>query len=71
MPRFSARPPNPDEITGTLSRYLCRTVDDVDCHLVILRARLPLLPTPQQVRSHREDIDLLLDRRNELLRVPR
>ncbi len=64
MPRFAT--PTRDTVTGHLSRYVCRTVADVDAHLVILRARLPLLTTPQQMRHHYDDIDALLDRRVEL-----
>ncbi len=64
MPRFAT--PTRDTVTGHLSRYVCRTVADVDCHLAILRARLPLLTTPQQMRHHYDDIDKLLDRRVEL-----
>ncbi len=65
-PRFTARVPDLDDVIGHLSRYRCRTVTDVDQHLTILRARLPLLTSPKQVREHREDIDQLLDARHLL-----
>ncbi len=63
MSRFTARAATPHQVIGHLSRYTCRTISDCDAHLTILRARLPLLTTPQQIRQHREDLDLLLDRR--------
>lgn len=64
--RFTAQTTDPSWVAGHLSRYRCRTVQDCDQHLTILRARLPLLTMPKQVREHREDIDLLLDRRTVL-----
>lgn len=71
MPRFSARAPSPHEIVGHLQRYPCNTVADCDHHLVILRARLPLLDSPELLRRHREDMDLLLDARTRLTTSPR
>ncbi len=61
--RFTAQTADPSWVAGHLSRYRCRTVQDCDQHLTILRARLPLLTSPKQVREHREDMDQLLDAR--------
>lgn len=53
-------------VTGQVERYSCRTVAEVDTHLVRLRARLPYLNSPHVMRQHLEDIDLLLDQRTAL-----
>lgn len=56
-------------VTGQVERYSCRTVAEVDTHLVRLRARLPYLDSPAVLRQHLEDLDLLLDERTKLAKV--
>lgn len=65
-PRFTAQATDPNTVVGHLARYDCPTVARIDEHLVILRCRLPYLPTPEADRQHRGDIDALLERRHTL-----
>lgn len=69
MPPLSAAFPDPTVYTGHLARYSCRTLDEIDSHLQHLHKRLQTAEKPQAWRMCREDLDALIERRLQLMKV--
>lgn len=67
--RFTARAPNPAEVTGHARTYLCATVAECDTELIELKARLVRVSRhPKLVDETYGDIDKLLEHRTKLAR---